>query len=471
MKSKGAVNRRELLTWGGAGLASFIAPQFLAPITSNAQTGIETRGRFVVFYFPDGIPGESERGEPNLWNCQGSNRNFALSECLQPLERHREQCVFLNGLTMGATDQGSHPGGAKKLLTAVDGGMGRSIDQHLAFGIGRDAPVRHLYLGVQATVGNPSSDCFISYRDAGQVATPEDDPRIVLQRLFGSPNTSDGNGEIQDLQRGTQEKRLSVLNAVISEVNEVRQTAPPEAQVRLNRQLSALQEVTRQVEALASRESTAESSGGNGSPGSCDAPTLSVNTQGWPTLLDQPESFPEVLQAQSELMALALSCGLTKVGVLQSSRHTSELIMSRFPNAPFSDPQYDMRSHQASHYGASHDRNKREFTDFVAQRVWFVEQYAQFLDLLASYPEGDGSLLDYTLVLLCTEVSDGNTHRHDDMPFVLAGGARLGLNGGQLLQLSGRRHGDLLASICHLLGDPVNGYGQTSSGPIAELWS
>ena len=52
--------------------------------------------------------------------------------------------------------------------------------------------------------------------------------------------------------------------------------------------------------------------------------------------------------------------------------------MSRFPSAPFSDPQYDMRSHQASHYGASHDRNKREFTDFVAQRVWFVEQYAHF---------------------------------------------------------------------------------------------
>ena len=169
-------------------------------------------------------------------------------------------------------------------------------------------------------------------------------------------------------------------------------------------------------------------------------------------------------------MALSLSCGLTKFDVLQSSRHTSELIMSRFPSTPFSDPQYDMRSHQASHYGASNDRTKRELTDFIAQRVWFVEQYAHFLDLLASYPEGDGSLLDYTLVLLCTEVSDGNTHRHDDMPFVLAGGSRLGLSGRQLMQLSGRRHGDLLASICHLLGDPVSGFGQSSSGPISELW-
>ena len=169
-------------------------------------------------------------------------------------------------------------------------------------------------------------------------------------------------------------------------------------------------------------------------------------------------------------MALALSCGITRVGVVQSSRHTSELIMSRFPSAPFSDPAHDMRSHQASHYGASHDRNKREFVDFVAQRVWFVEQYARLLDQLASYPEGDGSLLDYTLVLLCTEVSDGNTHRHDDMPFVLAGGSRLGLSGGRLLDLPGRRHGDLLASLCHLLGDPVSGYGQASSGPISELW-
>lgn len=90
---------------------------------------------------------------------------------------------------MSPTDQGRHPGGAVKLLTAFDGRMGRSVDQHLALCVRRDSPIRLLYLGAQATVGNPSSDCFISYRNPGQVASPEDDPRQVLQRLLGGVET------------------------------------------------------------------------------------------------------------------------------------------------------------------------------------------------------------------------------------------------------------------------------------------
>ena len=62
-------------------------------------------------------------------------------------------------------------------------------------------------------------------------------------------------------------------------------------------------------------------------------------------------------------------------------------------------------------------------------------------------------------------------HQHDDMPFVLAGGQALGINTGRLLQLNGRRHSDLLTSICHLAGDRISEFGQASSGPISELWS
>ena len=74
-----------------------------------------------------------------------------------------------------------------------------------------------------------------------------------------------------------------------------------------------------------------------------------------PATLYAPERFPQILRAQTDLMVQAMACGLTKVGVIQASHHTSELIMSRFANTPMYDPGFDMRSHQASHYGPRHD--------------------------------------------------------------------------------------------------------------------
>ena len=454
-------SRRSVLKLGAAGLCSSgLTLPCLS--TSWGQQASQPLGRLLIFYFPDGVPGVSERGEASLWNCQGGERSFTLSECLQPLARHQAQCLFLNGLTMGPTDSGSHPGGAKKLLTGVDGGAGRSVDQHLSRSrLGDQTPFRHLYLGAQATVGQPSSDRYISYPEAGLSVAPQDDPIRAFSDLFGAQAV--GSQEGHGLTSG-QGADLSVLNGLMTEINAVRRDAPQALRDRLDQQLDATREVEQRLQALASMGSREDQSD------RCINPSVSVDLTSTPSYLFDPAMFPSILKAQREVMTLAFACGLTRVGVIQSSHHTSELIMSRFPNTPFSDPAFDMRSHQASHYGAGHDRNRREFVDFVHQRIWFVEQFAQVLDDLSRIPEGEGTMLDYTVALLCTEVSDGNRHQHDDMPFVLAGGQRLGLSTGRLLHLNGQRHSDLLASICHILGDPVDGYGQQSSGPISSLW-
>jgi hypothetical protein len=106
-----------------------------------------------------------------------------------------------------------------------------------------------------------------------------------------------------------------------------------------------------------------------------------------------------------DLMVQAMACGMTRVGVIQASQHTSELIMSRFMGTPMYDPGFDMRSHQASHYGASHDLAHREYLAFKQQRRWWIEQLAYLLGSLAARPEGEGTMLDYSLVLCCTEVA------------------------------------------------------------------
>jgi hypothetical protein len=133
------------------------------------------------------------------------------------------------------------------------------------------------------------------------------------------------------------------------------------------------------------------------------------------------------------------------------------------------DPLFDMRSHQASHYGASHDLAKREYLAYVRQATWWTEQFAYLLAQLAARPEGDGTMLDYSLVLACTEVCDGNTHGHDDMPFILAGGGGGKIRTGRLLDVGYRRHGDLFVAIANAMGDPLTGFGDASSGALPGL--
>src|SRR5262249_7088811 len=131
-----------------------------------------TARRVIFFYFPDGIPGQSSSGEASLWHPTGSESNFTLPTVLSPLEPHKGSCVFFSGLSMGPTDVGSHPGGAKKLLTATDGGNGESIDQLLARTVGAASPVRHLYLGAMANQNNASGDKHISYVAPGTTTSP-----------------------------------------------------------------------------------------------------------------------------------------------------------------------------------------------------------------------------------------------------------------------------------------------------------
>src|SRR5579862_142214 len=126
-------SRRDFIR--GLGKAAIALPFFdllARPKRARATSGPAVGKRAIFLYFPDGIAGVDANGEPSQWHCTGSETNFQLGELLMPLAAHKNDCVFFNGLSMGPTDAGSHPGGAKKLLTAADEANGQSIDQWLA---------------------------------------------------------------------------------------------------------------------------------------------------------------------------------------------------------------------------------------------------------------------------------------------------------------------------------------------------
>jgi len=107
-----------------------------------------------------------------------------MPDQLNPLASFKSDCLFFNGLTMGGTSSGSHPGGAKKLLTGVDGGNGESVDNYLSRTVGA-----YLYLGAMATQNNVSGNKFIVHPTAGQTVAPRD-PRQVFQQLFANARSA-----------------------------------------------------------------------------------------------------------------------------------------------------------------------------------------------------------------------------------------------------------------------------------------
>ncbi len=414
-----------------------------------------TSRRLIVFYFPDGVPGVSSNGEPSLWHASGGETSYTMPELLSPLSPFRDDLILFRGLSMGPTDSGSHPGGAKKLLTGVDGGFGESIDQVLARTVGASSVHRHLYLGVQATHNGATGDKHISYISPGVTTTPQDNPRAAFERLFGGGTVGGGTDPESERRR---QLRLSVLDGAMDDLADLRGRLGTTEQARLGVHLDALREV----------ESRLQNTDVGPSPATCSDPAIDTSS-GEPSTLYDPDMFPAELRAQLDIMVTAMSCGLSRVGVVQASMHTSELIMSRFPGTELYDPGYDMRSHQASHYGASHDFGHREFADYVTQRRWWLQQFAYLLESLRSRPEGDGTMLDYSTVLLCTEVADGNTHLHDDMPFIVAGRGGGSLRTGRLLDVGYRRHGDMLAALGRSLGADMNGFGQDSGEALAGM--
>jgi len=447
------MNRRQLLRAGGA---SLLALPFLRMLERKAGAHFTPANarRLIIFYYPDGVPGASSNGEPSAWHPSGSGTSFTLSPVLASLAPFRDRCVFFRGLSMGGTDVGSHPGGAKKLLTATDGGNGISIDRRLATTVGASDPFSSLILGAMANHNGASGDKHVSYIAPGVSVAPDDDPAGAFQRVFGSSGTTMGGGGGGG---ATDQRTLSVLDLAKSDLETLRGRLGNTEQAKLSLHLDAIREVEQRIGGVTPNPTA-----------TCDQPSIDAGGLAGSALY-APEKFPQILRAQMDLMVQAMACGMTRVGVIQASQHTSELIMSRFAGTPMYDPGFDMRSHQASHYGAAHDLAHREYLAFVQQCTWWIEQLAYLLGELAARPEGDGTMLDYSLVLCCTEVCDGNTHGHDDMPFILAGGGGGRIRTGRVLDNGYRRHADLMIAIAHAMGDPITYFGDSSGGPLPGL--
>jgi len=438
------LSRRHLLrALGGAALA--------LPLLSSLRAAAEGESfpkRLVLMYTPNGVISDS-------WWPQNitSETSWDLNTIHQPLAPFKNRLLFLNGVDLTVTNDGPgglHQKGIGGLFTGqqlqsgdlfVDGcgqragwANGISIDQELAKTLAVGTPIKSLELGVRATENDVQGR--IAYAGPGAPLPPMNDPSEVFQRLFS------GFGQNTDQLAELRARRKSVLDAVQAQFKSVSDRVSASDKQKLQAHMTLVRDLE-----------TRMAISGNGSA-ACVAPAV-------PAAVDasSEDDMPAIAGLHLDMLATAFACDLTRIASFQISTSLNHI---RYPWLNSLG-----EGHALSHMGPSDDDAR---TQLVSRQTWHSQMLANFLTRLSQIPEGSGTVLDNTLVLWGNEVSEGNTHSHQSIPFLMAGGGWY-FRTGRALQYSNNSHNDLLVSVLNAMGAPTMTFGQPDlcGGPLANL--
>lgn len=399
-----SLDRRKLLAH--AGYASFfcILSQIIQQRSALAA-GTSFAKRIIFVYHPDGVV-------PEQWHSASVD---ALNSSLSPLSPFKTSLNLYTGLSYFDPKPGSHPEGVQRMLTGTSGGTA-SIDVVLAQLFGRDSLFPHVHLGVDSNIGD-GADKKISRFEGGTAKPAEDDLVRAWQSLFGGGMTPPpaGSGSSDD---------LSLLEGLKTRLESFKKELDKTEAAKIETHLQSVLEIQKRKQAP---------TGGGGSV-SCQNPGAAPSNTG--TLIDKT-------RGQMKNMVDAMACGLTRVGTLQISHHTSE---SFIPTGDRS-----MRSHEASH---------NDMNIHAAQKKLINEQVASLAGMLRDRrdPVGEGTMLDNTIIAVVTEVENGASHTHSNLPYYTLGGSQ-GLTTGRVVSCEGRTVGSLWATLATALGQRLDGFG------------
>jgi len=408
-----AFSRRAFL--GGVGSAAALAP--FVPVLDSEAGQVQPPKRLIVLFSPNGTIHEN-------WAPQGGESDFTLSTILAPLEPHRDRLVVLDGLEVIRQGLGDgHQMGmgslwtGSKLMPGSFSGAGyaghASVDQVVANAIGNETAYKSLEFGVQT--GGANVWTRMSYAAANQPLPPEDNPQAMFDRIFSALDVDPAGVEKLAAER------KSVIDLVKGDLESLQSRYGADDRIKVEKHLDAIRAI--------------EIRNGAAAP-VCDVPDLDLSMD--PSAND---NFPVVVQRQIDLMVMAMACDLTRVASLQCSRSVSSTVFSWLGQST--------GHHALSHLGDGDPTMVQQMTNV---NIWYAEQVRYLLDALAAVPEGDGTLLDNTLVVWGNELARGNSHSNRPVPFVLAGGVGGAMQGGRYLTYDRVAHNRMLVSICQMMG-------------------
>ena len=431
----GRLRRRSFLAGAGLSVAATPFIPLLEPESHAGGGGPPLR--LLLVFSPNGTIHEN-------WAPTGTETDFTLSQILMPLEEnHHDNIVVIDGIDFNAGGAGNnHMAGPSRFAAgsgllegseftgggdALSGwGAGKSIDQEYADVAGQETPFASLELGVRVTSANPRTR--MAYAGPNQPIAPEVDPYAVFDRLFIEFTQSAEEVAAIRARRG------SIIDVVKAQTDALHQEVGQADRLKIEAHLGGLREIEERL---------------SGDLGTCDVPSL-----GDPIDPLSTDNYEAVSRLQIDLMVMAMACDLTRAATFMWNGSTSG---QTFPWLGITTGHHDI-----SHEG---DSNEQAIDELTTIHTWYTGEFAYLLDRLAEVPEGDGSMLDHTIVLWGNELGRGNSHSRTTVPMVLAGGAAAGIQTGRYLRYQdGVAHNRLLVSILNMLGVDVDTWGTNDNG-------
>jgi hypothetical protein len=378
------------------------------------------------------------------WTPAQEGAGYELTEILQPIKPFYDQVSIISDLrhanAYGSGATANHNRSAAAFLSGAfaevgaQPSLGITVDQIAAQKIGQDTPLPSLELTIEEPSLNCGDGLSCSYRDTISWQGPhaplpmQNNPQVVFERLFG-----DGNTAAQ--RKARRDQSISLLDSVMGEASTLQRKLPASDRSRLDQYLTDVREIERRVQKAGQQLSD-------------DLPIPTAPT-------GVPRDVEEHIKLMYDLQVLAWQAEITRVSTFLMCKELSTAV---YPKSGVRDA-----FHTLSHHSNVPDNINR----FAVLNTYHVALFAYFLDKLRATQDGDGTLLDHSLVLYGSGMSDGNQHNHTDLPILLAGGASGRLKGGRHL-----RHpkntpmANLLVAVLDTLEVTTDKLGD-STGPIS----
>ncbi|MEY4005088.1 MAG: hypothetical protein RLZZ221_1184 [Verrucomicrobiota bacterium] len=404
--TKKALPRRTFLRGAGATLALPLLDAMIPAATAATRTALRPVRRLGYVFMPMGC-------DQSRWTPPGTDGRLGeLSPILRSLEPVKDKLTVLTNLELRNAYPGSHATSNAAFLSAAkakqtessDYYLGTTADQVAAQQIGRETrlPSLELSMDMMQTTGQCDNGFACVYQNNLSWSSPttplpsEAHPRVVFERLFG-----EGGGAEE--RRAALRKRASLLDWVGEDIARLRRELGAGDRARVDGYLETVREVERRIQ-------RAEAELGERPLPDLDRPP------------GVPASYAEHARLMFDLQVLSMQGDVTRVCTFQLARETSN---RTYPEIGVSDPH-----HPLSHHGNDPDKIAR----MAKINAFHVSLFAYYLERLKATPDGDGSLLDHSLLLYGSGIGNPNLHDHTNLPVIVAGGAAGGMRGGRHLR-------------------------------------
>ena len=430
--TKKAIPRRTMLKGLGASLALPLLDGMVPAFTALRDTAADPVRRLGIVYVPNGMMMDH-------WAPATEGIGFNFPTILQPLERFRDQVEVLSGMH-GVDAEGPHARASTRFLTGVasqrdDGSnlkAGISMDQIAGRVLGQETQLATLELAIDGRDFAGSCDEGFSCAYTNTISwandtTPlpmENNPRAVFERLFGDSGSTD-----PAVRKARLEKDASLLDSVTDRARYLSRQLGSTDQAKLDQYLEAVRDIERRIQ-MAEAQSERE---------------LPVVDQ--PAGI--PDTFGEHTKMMFDLLALAYETDLTRVATFMMGREITGRTYAEIgvPDA----------HHPISH----HQRDPVKLEKLMKINLYHAELFAEFIARLNSTPDGDGTLLDHSMIVYGAGMADSNSHYSGNLPILLAGGAA-GTGGRHMQHEPDTPLANLHLSLLDKMGVPIESLGDST---------